>query len=157
MARLLRGGLAGLVGTMTMTMALRRGSSLLPPRERYPFPPRELVERSVPPPPAIDRKDATLAAHFGFGATCGALIASLRPEPRLVEGALAGLAIWTASYFGWIPAARLLAPANEHPAGRNRLMAGVHLIWGASMAMALNELNRAADTIFASGPVRDAP
>jgi hypothetical protein len=36
----------------------------------------------------------------------------------------------------------ILKPATEHPARRNLLMIVVHLIWGASMALALRWIER---------------
>jgi hypothetical protein len=42
--RLLIGGIAGFVGTMAMTSAMRRMHARLPEKERYPLTPREIVD-----------------------------------------------------------------------------------------------------------------
>ena len=159
--RLLIGGIAGIVGTMAMTGAMRRLHEKLPDKERYPLTPREIVdsaaEQSGVPLAPEAAKDATLAAHFVYGAACGALLGAINPHMGQRSGAAAGVGIWLASYMGWIPAARILKPANEHPPRRNALMIGVHLVWGAATARAMRELVVARATIAGEGPDRDAP
>lgn len=160
-SRLVIGGIAGFVGTMAMTAAMRRLHRRLPEEERYPLTPREIVdsgsEQLGVPLEGEVAKDVTTAAHFVYGAACGAMIAAMNPDPRKRTGAAAGAAIWLASYMGWIPAVGTLEPANRHPARRNLLMIGVHLVWGAATASALRELRLARETIFKDGPDRDAP
>jgi uncharacterized membrane protein YagU involved in acid resistance len=85
------------------------------------------------------------------------VIAAVNPDPGKKAGAVAGTAVWLASYMGWIPAVGTLAPATRHPARRNALMIGVHLVWGASTAAAIRELRLARETIFAAGEDKDAP
>ena len=155
-SRLIIGGIAGFVATMAMTSAMRRLHRHLPANERYPLPPRELVDRAVAPSPAI-APELTAAAHFAYGAGCGALLAAADPRMGRVTGALAGGSIWLASYMGWIPALGLLKPATAHPLRRDLAMFGAHLAWGWSTAEGLRELGRARTTIFAAGPARDAP
>ena len=160
-SRLLIGAIAGFVGTMTMTAAMRRLHRRLPREERYPLTPREIVDSAGDqvghPLPDETAKDVTTAAHFLYGAAMGALISAVNPDPGKRTGALAGTAVWVASYMGWIPAVGTLEPANRHPARRNALMIGVHLVWGASTAVAVRELRLARDTIFAEGEAKDAP
>jgi hypothetical protein len=123
--RLLIGGIAGLVGTLAMTSAMARGHRRLPEEERYPLTPREIVDSTA------ERvgvrleneaaKDATIAAHFAYGAACGALIAAVDPRASEAKGAVAGIGVWLASYLGWIPGVGILRPATEHPLRRNLL------------------------------------
>ena len=153
-SRLVVGAIAGIVGTMAMTAAMRRLHARLPEKHRYPLTPREIVDAAAALPDEA-AKDATTAAHFAYGAGCGALLAAADPDMGLRRGAAAGAAIWTASYMGWIPALNLLEPATEHPARRNALMIGVHLVWGAATAAAMRELAAARGTIFAAGPAKD--
>ena len=155
-SRLIIGGIAGFVATMAMTSAMRRMHSRLPAKERYPLTPREITDRAVAPPPAT-APDVTLAAHFAYGAGCGALLAAANPRLGRFSGALAGGGIWLASYMGWIPAFGLLKPATAHPLRRNLLMLGAHFAWGWSTAEGMRELGKARATIFAAGPARDAP
>jgi uncharacterized membrane protein YagU involved in acid resistance len=154
-ARLVIGGIAGFVATMAMTSAMRHLSARLPRRERYPLPPREIVDAALDPPAAA-APDITLLAHFAYGAGCGALIAAAHPRIGRVAGSIAGGGIWLASYMGWIPAFGVLKPATRHPARRNAVMLGAHLVWGWTAAEAMRELARDRATLFGAGPVRDA-
>ena len=155
------GGIAGLVGTMAMTAAMRRLHRRLPEEERYPLTPREVVDSTAAQAEVAladePAKDITTAAHFAYGAAMGALVAVMNPDPKKRTGALAGAAVWLASYMGWIPAVGALKPATRHPARRNALMIAAHLVWGASTAAAMRELRLARETIFAAGEDRDAP
>ncbi len=156
-SRLIVGAVAGIVGTMAMTSAMRRLHARLPREQRYPLTPREIVDSAAPALADEAAKDVTTAAHFAYGAACGALLAAANPRPGKAAGAAAGATIWLASYMGWVPALTLLEPATEHPARRNALMIGVHLVWGSAAAQAMRELADARDTIFAAGPDRDVP
>src|SRR5438874_11760940 len=106
-----------------MTAAMRRMHARLPAKERYPLTPREIVDSGarqvgarLPDEPA---RDVTLAAHFAYGALTGAIVAAMNPDPKKRTGAAAGVAIWLASYMGWIPAVGNPEPATRHPARRN--------------------------------------
>ncbi len=116
-SRLLIGGIAGFVGTMAMTSAMRRWHEKLPPEERYPLTPREIID-SAAEQQGIElegeaAKDLTIAGHFLYGAACGAALGAVNPQMSRTSGAVAGVAVWLASYMGWIPAARILKPAPE--------------------------------------------
>lgn len=161
-SRLVIGAVAGFVGTMAMTAAMRRLHRRLPEKERYPLTPREIVDRlgeqvAGVELPSETAKDVTTVSHFLYGAAMGAMIAAVNPDPGKRGGALAGGAVWLASYMGWIPAVGTLAPATQHPARRNALMIGAHFVWGASTAVAIRELRVARETIFADGADKDAP
>ena len=153
-SRLVIGGIAGFVATMAMTAAMRRLHARLPAKERYPLPPREIVDEVLAPPRKA-APDLTLVAHFAYGAGCGALLAAVNPRPGRVGGALAGGAIWLTSYMGWIPGFAILEPATKHPLRRNAAMIAAHFSWGWSTAEAIRELSEARETIFAAGPERD--
>ncbi|HYI47104.1 MAG TPA: hypothetical protein VEX35_01450 [Allosphingosinicella sp.] len=155
-SRLVIGGIAGFVATMAMTSAMRHLHKRLPGKERYPLPPREIVDR-VLDPPAAAAPDFTLIAHFAYGAACGALIAAANPRIDRVSGSIAGGGIWLASYMGWLPAFGILKPATRHPLRRDAVMVGAHLAWGWTAAEAMRELGRDRAAIFADGPARDAP
>jgi hypothetical protein len=160
-SRLLIGGIAGFVGTMAMTAAMRRLHSRLPKEERYPLTPREVVDSTAAQAkvelPGEAAKDITTAAHFAYGALMGAMISAMNPRPSRPTGAAAGLAIWLASYMGWIPAVGALEPATRHPRRRNALMIAVHGVWGWWTAATIQELGAARETIFGPGEDRDAP
>lgn len=136
---------------MAMTAAMRRLHARLPAKERYPLPPREIVDAAAAPPAAA-APDLTLVAHFAYGAACGALLGALNPRMSRTGGAAAGGAIWLTSYMGWIPAFGLLEPAPRHPLRRNAAMIAAHFSWGWSTAATMRELSAARDTVFAGGP-----
>jgi uncharacterized membrane protein YagU involved in acid resistance len=160
-SRLLIGGIAGFAATLAMTSAMSRMHRRLPPAERYPLTPREIID-STAEAVAVElddaaSKDATIAAHFAYGAACGALIAAAHPRIGKGGGGLAGASVWLASYLGWIPAAGILKPATRHPARRNLLMIAAHLVWGAATAQGIRELRLARGTMLKDRPERDRP
>ena len=155
-SRLLIGAIAGFVGTLAMTSAMARLHRRLPPRERYPLTPREIIDSAVAPPDEA-AKDLTTAAHFTYGAACGSLIAAADPRISPATGAVAGVAVWLVSYMGWIPGVGLLKPATRHPMRRNALMLAAHVVGGWSTAKTMRELVEARETIFRDGPDRDVP
>lgn len=153
--RLLLGGIAGFAATLAMTSAMARMHRRLPEKERYPLPPREITERVMNGPDEAIR-DSAMAAHFAYGAACGALVGALRRAPGPIEGAVAGVAIWAGSYFGWVPVLGILKPASRHPGRRNALMIAAHCVWGAATALSLRELGLARRTILNDRPTLDA-
>lgn len=159
-SRMMIGAIAGFVATGAMTAAMNRIYRHLPRKERYPLPPRELIdsaEEGLGLPLGNETSiDATLAGHFGYGAAAGSLIGAANVGMSPISGALAGVAVWMASYLGWIPAVGLLKPATRHPPRRDLLMLGAHLVWGAATALHMRELMRARTTILAAGEDRDA-
>jgi hypothetical protein len=160
-SRLLIGAIAGFVGTMAMTAAMRRMHEKLPPRETYPLTPREIIdsvsEQGGVPLSSEGAKDVTTAAHFAYGAASGALLGAANVMLGPVTGAVGGVGIWLGSYLGWIPSANILKPATQHPARRNLLMLAAHVVWGVATASAMRELVAARDTIIDDGPDKDAP
>jgi uncharacterized membrane protein YagU involved in acid resistance len=153
--RLVLGAIAGFAATAAMTSAMTRLHRQLPPGERYPLPPREITEAVLDGSGDEAVRDGAMLAHFLYGAASGALVAAVRPAATTREGAMAGVAIWTGSYFGWIPAAGILKPASRHPRRRNALMIGAHLVWGSATALVLGELFDARRTILNDRPSRD--
>lgn len=137
------GMLAGTVATGPMTLAMALSHRLLPSHERYPLPPREITDK-LSAKLGLDKKMngtgkliTTLAAHFGYGSAAGliySLISGTSRLPVLAKGLIFGIALWIASYLGLLPALRILSPATQHPARRNLLMVGAHLIWGAALS-----------------------
>jgi hypothetical protein len=99
---------------------------------------------------------ATLIAHFGYGGLAGAVYGAL-PPPRhaATAGLVIGVALWAGSYFGLLPALGLLRPASEHPARRNAMMLGAHLIWGTCLCllhrMLLDDSRRSLPALRARG------
>jgi uncharacterized membrane protein YagU involved in acid resistance len=161
MDRVLLGALAGMAATFALTAAARAMHRRLPAAERYPLPPREIIEGvraaiTERLPKERQRQTATIAAHFGYGAATGALYALIRPRGRLLPGAAYGLLVWAISYFGVMPGLRILRPAHHHPLRRNALMIAAHLIWGSTLATTLRDLERAEEDIFTGDVAPDS-
>jgi hypothetical protein len=146
--RLAKGALAGLIATVPMTLFMLACHRNLPPAQRYPLPPSLIAKRSfggiaLPGKPApMPNLAATLASHFGFGAATGALFAaapaSLQREYPVGTGIAYGLCVWAASYLGWVPVLGLMPPATRQPTARNAMMIAAHVVWGATLGVALN-------------------
>lgn len=150
MNKILLGALAGLAATVPMSLAMKLMHEQLPPEEQYPLPPRAVtmnMAEEVGIKEHLDeeeREGLTWAGHFAYGATCGALFAPLARAtnlPPVATGVAFGLAVWAGSYLGWLPAARLIAPATEHPPRRAALMIAAHVVWGASAGLVISGLD----------------
>ncbi len=142
----LRGALAGFLATFPMTWSMQLLHRALPPRQRYPLPPRQITMRAIreagapAPPDEPSRQAVTLVAHYAFGAAMGALYelgASHDNRRTATEGLAVGLGVWAANYVGVLPALGLMEPANRHPAPRTLVMIAAHCVWGTSAAAAL--------------------
>jgi len=153
--------MAGAIATLPMTLLIRAAHRRLPSDQRYPAPPRELIDSAADAGGVAlsedGARDLTLGAHYAFGAAAGAAIAAVLPRPGVASGAAAGAAVWAGCYLGWIPASGLLKPATEHPGRRNAMMIAAHLVWGGATALALRELYAQRGGIIAAGEDRDVP
>jgi hypothetical protein len=159
-SRAAQGAAAGIAGTVAMTLVMHRLHRRLPAAQRYPLPPREITERTAKALGHTDERglpDASLNAHLAYGAATGALLALAASRPRVTIGAAYGVLVWAASYFGWVPALRVLKPANRHPQLRNVLMIAAHLVWGGVTAESLRIFARAKEGMLAAGQPADAP
>ena len=89
-----------------------------------------------------EKRAATLAAHFGYGAAMGGIFAMLAPRTPghpVPKGIAWGLIVWATSYLGLLPATGLHEPATRHPRERNILMILAHVIWGGSLGLLLSK------------------
>jgi uncharacterized membrane protein YagU involved in acid resistance len=149
MNRELAGTIAGFVATAPMTVAMNAMYAELPPENKDPLPPRQITE-NVAESAGVDlgpqeetHQAATLAAHFGYGATVGAMygpLAGVTGLPKVAEGMLYGTAVWAGSYLGVLPGAGLYRSAKDEAPSRNGLMLAAHLIWGASLGLIVGAL-----------------
>ena len=153
------GGFAGLIGTLAHTAAMLSAQACLPRARSRPVPPRAITHQVAGKrgeTPDTDRVTvATAAAHFGYGALAGALYAALgsrrhRRRP-VARGVAYGLGIWAVSYLGWLPAFRILPPANRMPAQQNAMMLLAHVAWGAAFGAAFDRYQRITPDPDASG------
>jgi uncharacterized membrane protein YagU involved in acid resistance len=158
---MVRGAISGFIATLPMTVLMEavhrrmlRGEhgSSLPPREIT----GELARRTGADRFLDERGQFALAlgAHFAYGAVMGApylpLTRPVRVRP-LLRGGLYGLALWTASYLGWLPAMQMRGAAGRESAGRNLLMIVAHLLWGTTMAAAAAALREYGENVALRG------
>jgi len=139
--KLFQGAIAGLVATLPMTIFMRLAWKQLPEQEKYALPPRQITRKLIKPVRKLNEpKQRVLALflHFVFGMGAGLVYGVVEqkiPLPHGVKAPLAGMAVWTGSYLGWIPALGILPPASEQPWRRNLLMIIAHLIWGLTLGL----------------------
>jgi uncharacterized membrane protein YagU involved in acid resistance len=156
MNRILKGALAGLAATVPMTIAMKLMHRQLPDQERYPLPPRliidELTKKTDPDGELGEEEEfyLTVISHFAYGAACGAIF-NLAREQTDAEvstgiGTVYGLGVWTGSYLVLLPALGILTPATEHPMRRNLLMIAAHVVWGVSLGGILRLLDQGDET-----------
>ncbi|MEC9482529.1 MAG: hypothetical protein UMU75_04275 [Halomonas sp.] len=154
MNRYLAGAIGGLLATIPMTLVMESLHRRLPRGERYPLPPREVtqnVARKTGHDRHLDedrRIELSLLAHFAYGAATGALYPLVFRRPTrhpVVYGSGYGVAIWAASYLGWVPAFNVLEPATRQPANRRRLMLCAHAVWGGGTLLIGERLARSND------------
>jgi uncharacterized membrane protein YagU involved in acid resistance len=147
--KLLQGAAAGFIATAPMSLTMVLGWRMLPGPEKYPLPPRLIIEEMSERAGLRDHLDddqlvgLTLFSHFGYGALFGAIYALFGnriPMHSSLRGTLAGLAIWVGSYLGWLPAMGILRPATRHPWRRNLLMVIAHIVWGVTLGELVRKL-----------------
>lgn len=141
---MLFGAVAGVAATLAHTAvmaAAKRAGMLGEP------PPRKLTRRIMTVlghrPSGLELDLATIAAHVSYGAATGALYGWL---PRRLRGSVGGVAygvaVWGASYLGWIPKLGLMpSPSRDRP-GRPTAMVLAHVAFGGVLDAALKQLIR---------------
>ena len=159
---MLAGGAAGFAATAPMTVVMEALYHALPDDERRgPLPPWEITERTADAVGVEDdlseghKAGLTTAAHFGFGASAGAVYGAIAPHlplPPVAGGVAYGLAVWAGSYLGWLPAVGLQPGATREPAGKNGVMIAAHVVWGAALGLVTQALLRHHETGADAGP-----
>jgi uncharacterized membrane protein YagU involved in acid resistance len=154
----LHGALAGVAATVAMSgvMLLMQRLGLMGRT-----PPRQIVEdalRTIGAHRAMTRrgrKRMAAVAHLGFGATQGALFATLTRVPVLLgrkamvptatKGIAFGLVVWVSSYAGWIPLLGILPKPSRDRPGRPTSMILAHVVYGLALAKSVASLLDAPD------------
>jgi hypothetical protein len=154
----LRGSLAGLAATVTMSasmLALQKLGAL------GRLPPQIITDDALAAagvrgkaPRSAEKALGTLA-HFGFGAVAASIFELVRTQrarrrsivarafgaptrkPPYALGVAYGGLVWTVSYMGWVPALGIMPPAHEDRPARPLAMILAHVVWGATLASAL--------------------
>ena len=152
MNRAVAGALSGMAATGPMTLFMVAAHKALPSEEQQPLPPREITMNAAETAGVREdieatgtRTESTLAAHVAFGTTAGMLyggIAGVTGLPPALEGALYGLGVWGTNYLGIMPALGLVRPATEESAGRNAVMIGANVLWGALAAVLYHQATK---------------
>lgn len=132
------GAAAGVVASIVMTLQMAATKKAIGEP-----PPKKLTRRILtllgqrPSRPTLHA--ATALAHLGYGAAAGMLYATF---PRNIRaGSLFGVALWAASYAGWIPKLGLMrSPSNDRP-GRPTAMIAAHVTFGSALERTLRALN----------------
>jgi uncharacterized membrane protein YagU involved in acid resistance len=145
--RLLRGGLAGGVATVLMTIFMWGAKHLgLYASQPAPkavsqgmlgkvLPTRFLVPRS-------GRQTFTGVSHAGFGVGLGGVYGlgtSIVPASAL-SGLAFGLLVWLASCMGWVPQAGLMPPPTKDERGRAVSILGAHMVYGTTLGFTMRRL-----------------
>ena len=147
--KLLQGAAAGFVATAPMSFSMLLGWILLPQGEKYPLPPRlitEAITEKIGLEDHVDESELvglTIFSHFGYGALFGSVYALFEnriPMRSSLRGALSGMALWIASYLGWLPAMGIMRSGTRQPWSRNLLMIIAHLVWGVTLGEVMRKL-----------------
>lgn len=158
---MIQGAIAGFVATAPMTWAMEVLFRRLPHDDRYPLPPRQITMKVTQEAGVKDelthlqRHSLTLLSHFGYGAASGMLYsqtAARLPVSPLTKGVAYGIAVWAASYTGFLPALGILKPVRRQPVSRTALMVAVHLVWGAATGLAMRAMSPNMLTAFNHRP-----
>jgi glycine/D-amino acid oxidase-like deaminating enzyme/nitrite reductase/ring-hydroxylating ferredoxin subunit len=144
---MIRGGAGGAVATAAMSGALVVQKKLGLLGEH---PPRKIVRGLRWRMGALGTSRraenvATVLAHWGFGVASGALFGLLHARKRglaasTLLGAGFGLAVWAASYYGWVPALGVMRPPQRDRPMRPTSMAAAHLLFGTVLGAFVDRL-----------------
>lgn len=153
MERLIRdvaaGAVAGTVATVPMSAVMwaAQQAGLIGKQ-----PPEEITEAALDAAGTHASEQAedrlALLNHLLFGAVAGGLFGACRralpvtPARLVPVGVAYGLGVWFTAYQGWVPALRIMPPADEDQPGRPASMAAAHVVFGAVLAAVLQRLRR---------------
>jgi hypothetical protein len=137
---IVRGAVAGTVATGAMSALM-----LAAGRRMGEQPPDAIAKKAagfVGADPSESQADAmAVGLHVGFGATVGAVYALLpRVGPPVVRALAVSMAVYGASYQGWVPALRILPPADEDRPARQKTMIAAHVVYGVVLGLTEDRL-----------------
>jgi hypothetical protein len=135
--KLMRGAAGGLAGTLAHSAVMLTGRALglggkLPPKAIT----DELVESLGVDPSESTRVALAVANHVGMGVTTGALFGLVQPRmsrgKSMLTGAAYGVAVYLASYEGWVPHVLGALPrAHRDRWDRHAYLLAAHIAFGA--------------------------
>lgn len=137
-----RGAVAGTVATGAMSVLM-----LAAGRRMGEQPPDAIAKKAADAAgaaPTETQADAlAVGLHVGFGATIGAGYTLLpRVGPPVARAVAVSMAVYAASYQGWVPALRILPPADEDRPARPKTMIAAHLLYGIVLGTVEDRLRR---------------
>ncbi len=137
-----RGAAAGSVATGAMSALMLAASRLV--GEQPPDAIAKKAADAVGASPTESQADAlAVALHMGFGATIGAAYSLLpRVGPPVARAVAVSMAVYAASYQGWMPALNILPPASKDKPARPAVMAAAHVVYGAALGLVEERLRR---------------
>jgi uncharacterized membrane protein YagU involved in acid resistance len=140
---LARGAVAGTMATGVMSLVMEAGRRVT----RFRRQPPKLIVRTLltghPGRTVSGEETLALLAHFGYGASCGALFGLLTHRNGSAGAELGvgyALLLWLISYAGWVPAAGVMAPAQRDDRGRQLTLVVGHVVYGAVLSIVLRRL-----------------
>ena len=135
---MLRGALAGMIATCAHSVVMLFGQRLAQFRQ----PPQVIVDSATtiasnePSAGTVrQHRGLALASHFAFGAGNGIVFAILRrrvgpARTSMAIGVSYGLAVYTVSYAGMLPAVGILPPPARDDRARQAALIGAHVAFG---------------------------
>lgn len=138
---LLDGVIGGVIGTALQTLVMWTGQRL---HLLGAFPPKRITQKALgrvgmPPKNQSSQFLLTTLFHLGFGVVAGAIFGLVArplrfPGSRTLEGLVFGTLVWAVSYFGWVPALKLMPqPQHDHPSTRPWIMLLNHWVYGSTL------------------------
>jgi hypothetical protein len=148
--------IAGAVATLAMSsvMILARQAGVM----CRDYPPRKITRKFLkavaeePSQPALNA--ATTLTHIAYGAAGGGVYSALAAKARnpVIAGVLYGLAVWAGSYWGWVPALRIMPTPDDDQRGRVGTMVTAHVIYGAVLGYCESRLRNQVHAGRAAAP-----
>ncbi|MFI6512216.1 DUF6789 family protein [Streptosporangium sp. NPDC050855] len=141
---LVKGAAGGVLATAAMSAVMLAGDRAGLMGDQ---PPKKIVRAFMPGyRHRPKRGEGVLGAltHFAFGSACGAAFGAFFGKERapLPVGVGYGLAIWVVSYQGWVPMLGIMPPISDDRPGRPAVMAAAHVVYGATLTLAVNGMSR---------------
>lgn len=140
LGRMAIGALAGLVGTLAVTAAMRRIG-------RHAG--AESIDRASDAPGPIKKRPS--ATELLYGAATGAALGAANIALGPVAGGTAGMGVWLASYMGWLPGVGVGKPGRLHRARRNLMAGASYVAWGMVTSRTMREIGAAGALLTKSG------
>jgi uncharacterized membrane protein YagU involved in acid resistance len=95
----------------------------------------------------------TAVAHVAYGAAAAMPLPFVMRRSSAGLAAVYGLAVWAASYLGWLPLLGIQTFPTRHPLRRTAAMIAAHVVWAVTTTGLLGAPRR-QPAVWLEGPVR---